>query len=158
MWHYASWRLWGKKEDEIAWKGLAGYYNKEEIIIEVMRMNGRRAGLRNVGRKLSDEHKEVLRQRRLGRRHTEETKNKMSQTRRGKPQPNKRKPRNTDTKKKISCTLSGKKKSASHCRKISDANVGAHIGKKWWVNKDNDVKFCHECPGEEWQRGRKWKG
>ena len=158
MWHYANWQLWGKIEDEIAWKGLAGSYDKEEMIREIMRMNGRRAGLRNVGRKLSDEHKETLRRSHLGKTHTEETKNKMSQTRRGKPQPHKRKPRSTDTREKISGTLTGKKKSASHCQKISEVNMGIHVGKMWWVNKNDDVRFCHESPGEGWQKGRRWKG
>ena len=32
MWHYANWVLWGREEDHMAWRGLAGYYNKEEII------------------------------------------------------------------------------------------------------------------------------
>ena len=158
MWHFATWQLWGRKEDEIAWKGLAGYYNKEEMIKEIMRVNGKRAGLRNLGRKLSDEHRETLRQSHLGKTHTTETKTKMSQTRRGKPQPHKRKPRSVDTREKISDSLTGRKKSASHCQKLSEANMGVHVGKKWWVNKDNDVKFCHESPGEGWQKGRKWKG
>lgn len=38
MWHYANWLLWGNREDFIAWKGLAGFYSKEEIINEVMEL------------------------------------------------------------------------------------------------------------------------
>lgn len=36
MWHYANWRLWGREEDRLAWKGLAGFLNKEEIIEHMM--------------------------------------------------------------------------------------------------------------------------
>ncbi len=42
MWHYANWSLWGKEEDFLAWKGLAGFYGKEEIIREIYRVNGKR--------------------------------------------------------------------------------------------------------------------
>jgi len=40
MWHYANWGLWGKHEDKIAWKGLAGFWDKEEIIRESLRAGG----------------------------------------------------------------------------------------------------------------------
>jgi len=48
MWHYANWKLWGKKEDQIAWKGLAGLWGKEEIIEECMRLGGTEQGKLNV--------------------------------------------------------------------------------------------------------------
>ena len=35
MFHYANWRLWGNREDYIAWKSLAGFYSKEEVIHQV---------------------------------------------------------------------------------------------------------------------------
>jgi hypothetical protein len=38
MWHYAEWKLHGKKEDFYAWKGLAGYLGKEEIIEELQNL------------------------------------------------------------------------------------------------------------------------
>jgi hypothetical protein len=44
MWHFANWQLWGKEEDKLAWKGLAGYIGKEEIIHERSRLGGRIAG------------------------------------------------------------------------------------------------------------------
>lgn len=52
MWHYANWRLWHKEEDKIAWKGLAGFYGKEEIIHERSRLGGRISGaaMRDSGR------------------------------------------------------------------------------------------------------------
>jgi hypothetical protein len=43
MWHYAEWRLHGKVEDKIAWKGLAGHLNKEEIIAEMHKEGVRKA-------------------------------------------------------------------------------------------------------------------
>jgi hypothetical protein len=42
MWHYANWNLWGREEDFLAWRGLAGFYSKEEIIEEIHRVNGKR--------------------------------------------------------------------------------------------------------------------
>jgi hypothetical protein len=158
MWHYANWRLWGKEEDRLAWLGLAGHYNKEEVIKERIRIGGRNSGLKRKGRKLSNEHIEKLKLSHLGKKHTKETRDKMSQVRRGRPQPDKRKPRPADIKQKISETMTGKKKSPSHCQKISEANKGVHVGKTWWVNERNEVKFCHECPGRGWEKGRKWKG
>jgi hypothetical protein len=43
MWHYAEWRLYGKVEDFIAWKALSGYYGKEEIIEELLRLGREKA-------------------------------------------------------------------------------------------------------------------
>ena len=30
-------------------------------------------------------------------------------------------------------------------------------GRTWWVNEQGGIRFSFECPGENWQRGRKWK-
>ena len=43
MWHFANWQLWGKAEDRLAWQGLAGFLNKEEVVEELME-EGRRKG------------------------------------------------------------------------------------------------------------------
>ena len=48
MWHYANWRLWGKEEDLLAWRGLAGYHNKEDIIQERLRLGGKVSGNANI--------------------------------------------------------------------------------------------------------------
>jgi hypothetical protein len=69
MWHFANWQLWGKEEDWIAWRGLGGVIGKEEVILEVLRMGGRRSGLKtgksggtnNVGSILK--HPETLKNR-----------------------------------------------------------------------------------------------
>lgn len=158
MWHFANWQLWGKAEDKLAWKGLAGFLNKEEIFLERMRVNGRNLGLRNKGRKLSEERKKALLKNRLGKKHSQETRDKMSKIRLGKPQPSKRKPRTVEVKKKISETMKGERKSLSHRQNLSEANKGIHVGKSWWVNEENEVKFSHEYPGPGWMKGRKWKG
>jgi hypothetical protein len=47
MWHYANWLLHGKWEDQIAYKGLAGFYNKEEIIAKCNKLNGITQGAKN---------------------------------------------------------------------------------------------------------------
>jgi hypothetical protein len=47
MWHYANWRLWGKTEDLLAWRGLSGFYRKEEIILEKTKLGGKISGQAN---------------------------------------------------------------------------------------------------------------
>lgn len=47
MWHYANWQLWNKVEDLIAWKGLSGYYSKEEIIQRRLVLGGKITGAMN---------------------------------------------------------------------------------------------------------------
>jgi hypothetical protein len=158
MWHYANWQLWGKEEDRFAWRGLAGYYSKEEIIRERMRISGRKAGLRNIGRKLSNNHKDAIRRGHLGKKHTQKTKDLMSKSHIGQPSPQRGKPRTPEEKQKISNTLSGSKKSIPHRQKISETLKGMNIGKSWWVNEKNEVKFRFECPGPGWVNGRKYKG
>ena len=44
MWHYASWCLHKKREDFIAWKGLSGQYNKQEVIREVQLLGASKGG------------------------------------------------------------------------------------------------------------------
>lgn len=52
MWHYANWLLWGNWEDFIASKALAGYYSKEEIIQEAMRMAREKIDRKAIGKAL----------------------------------------------------------------------------------------------------------
>lgn len=57
MWHFCEWQLHGLKEDYLAWKGLAGFFNKEELIFEVMergREKGRKASLDTQKKMLED--------------------------------------------------------------------------------------------------------
>lgn len=44
MFHYCNWQLWKSDGDYIAWRALAGYSTKEEIIKQVLHMSGKRAG------------------------------------------------------------------------------------------------------------------
>lgn len=44
MFHYCNWRLWGNTEDKIAWRALAGYSKKEEIIHQVISLAGKKGG------------------------------------------------------------------------------------------------------------------
>ena len=48
MWHYANWVLWGKPEDLVAYRGLAGYYSKEEIIEQKQKIGSKRGAEINV--------------------------------------------------------------------------------------------------------------
>jgi len=43
MFHYCNWKLWGNKEDYIAYRGLASQISKEEIIKEISSMAGKRS-------------------------------------------------------------------------------------------------------------------
>jgi hypothetical protein len=47
MWHYANWQLWGKEEDLLAWRGLAGFYDKEDVIREKLILGGKTSGSLN---------------------------------------------------------------------------------------------------------------
>lgn len=44
MWHYANWRLWGREEDLLAWKGLSGYLSREDLIQERLVLGGKISG------------------------------------------------------------------------------------------------------------------
>lgn len=44
MFHYCNWCLWGNEQDKIAWKALAGYSTKEEIIHQVISLAGKKGG------------------------------------------------------------------------------------------------------------------
>ena len=52
MWHFANWQLWGKVEDKLAWRGLAGFIGKEEIIAELQKTHGEWLGKHAVENKL----------------------------------------------------------------------------------------------------------
>lgn len=44
MFHYCNWKLWGNKEDWLAWKGLTGEIGKESIVAE-LRLRGSKKGI-----------------------------------------------------------------------------------------------------------------
>ena len=43
IWHFCNWQLWGRPEDLMAWKGLAGTAGKEEIIDKLHQIGVSRA-------------------------------------------------------------------------------------------------------------------
>jgi hypothetical protein len=49
MFHYCNWKLWGNKEDYIAYRGLASQISKEEIIKEISSMTGKRSYKNKTG-------------------------------------------------------------------------------------------------------------
>lgn len=49
MWHYANWRLWGNKEDYIAYKGLSGCIAGEEMHKEKSSLAGTKSVINKTG-------------------------------------------------------------------------------------------------------------
>lgn len=103
--HRMLWEQHGFWQDYIAWQGLSGRMNKEEIIREKIRLG-------NIGKVLSEEHKKKIGLSSSGRKHTEESKKKMSVLATG------RKP-SEKTKQKLSRSHLGKKLTEETKQKIS---------------------------------------
>lgn len=60
--HRVLWEKYGRKEDELAWKGLAGIIGKEELLHELFVMSGKKSRppeghKANLGRKWSEDYK-----------------------------------------------------------------------------------------------------
>jgi hypothetical protein len=73
----------GKKEDELAWKGLAGIMGKEELLHEIFVLAGKKSrppkGHKpNLGRKWSDDYKNKMSMLSKGRKITDVHKDKIS--------------------------------------------------------------------------------
>jgi hypothetical protein len=49
MWHFANWTLWKRKEDYIAYRGLAGTLKEEELLIERSRLSGLKSFESKIG-------------------------------------------------------------------------------------------------------------
>lgn len=63
--HRVLFEQYGRKEDELAWKGLAGIIGKEELLHELFVMAGKKSRppvghKANLGRKWSDEYKKKM--------------------------------------------------------------------------------------------------
>jgi hypothetical protein len=56
MFHYCNWRLWGNKQDWIAWKGLSQQIGFEEIFLETSSIGGKN----NAGKQKSAEHRKKI--------------------------------------------------------------------------------------------------
>jgi general stress protein YciG len=44
MFHFCNFQLWGNEEDKIAWRGLSGLINADEIKLEAQRLGARKSG------------------------------------------------------------------------------------------------------------------
>lgn len=64
-----------------------------------------------------------------------------------------RKPKSAEHRAKISAARKGQKRSAETRAKISAARSAKIFGNHWW-NNGTETKFCKECPGPGWKRGR----
>jgi hypothetical protein len=51
MWHYANWRLWGRLEDHVAYRGLGGQVQGEELSLEKRRLGQLRGGQTSTPKK-----------------------------------------------------------------------------------------------------------
>lgn len=63
--HRVLFETYGRKEDELAWKGLAGLIEKKELVHELLVMAGKKSRppeghKANLGRKWSDEYKKNM--------------------------------------------------------------------------------------------------
>lgn len=129
--HKLLYEKYGKKEDEVAWKGLLKIINKQECIHEMQKEGGKRSSEKMYGlgqhnfqikNASSYEHVRKLRSERmmgnkigLQRKITEELRYKLSEASKG----------NTNVK-----------------------------GKKWW-NRNGERRRSEKCPGEGWKEGFK---
>jgi hypothetical protein len=99
-----------------------------------------------TGAVCSSEHKRKVSAARAGKLASEEAKQKMKVARTGKKHSDR-------TKQKIREALTGKTFTEERKQSISEANTG----KNWYVNATGETHQIEECPGPEWQPGRKWK-
>jgi hypothetical protein len=81
--HRLLWEQYGRKEDELAWKGLAGIIGKEELLHELFVMAGKKSRppvghKANLGRKCPEADKTKISQTLMGRKNT--WKNKISES------------------------------------------------------------------------------
>jgi len=43
-------------------------------------------------------------------------------------------------------------------RVLTSGANNPNFGKRWWVNHEGEVRFQVECPGVNWENGKRWKG
>lgn len=83
--HRVLFEKYGMKQDELAWKGLAGLINKKDLLHELFVMAGKKSRppighKANLGRKWSDEYKQKMSSVTKGIKKTQEHKNKISKS------------------------------------------------------------------------------
>lgn len=106
--HRLLYEQYGRKEDYLAWRGLAGLIGKDDIILEKCSLNSSRPGKLNTF---------------YGMKHTDETKRKISEKRKGHSD-NKGIPKTDDHKKKISEARKSHAKSYTFEHKNGDVFTG----------------------------------
>jgi len=87
---------------------------------------------------------------RKGKLHSEETRKKMSEIKKGKSHSEETKIKMSKLRKGEKNTMYGKTHSEEARKRMREANKN----KKWWNDGSENEKFCVECPGENWVRGR----
>jgi hypothetical protein len=108
------------------------------------------------GTKLSEEHKDKIRQRMIGntwnvgKKLSDETKRKVGEAQKGNQYMIGRK-YSEETRKKMSESHTGKQPTEETRKKLSEAKKG----KKWWNDGLGNCKLVLECPGNDWNLGRK---
>lgn len=123
--HRVLYEVHGKIEDRLAWLGLSGMIEREEIIRELMVENGKR-----LGKKMLLEGGGIFRE---GIRDEQFYKDGIS----------------------LGGKISGKKHSESgHCKRIAPLGGGKNLGKKYWFNiLTGKETASFDSPGEDWVEG-----
>lgn len=124
--HQELYEKYGKIEDYLAWKGLAGFMGKEEIISELMRKNGEKAGRNSYSKKIGIHDPDYI--------NSNEYREMCS----------------------INGKINGRKMAESgHCKKVAPLGGGKNLGKKFWFNPNTGKETqSFESPGEGWILGR----
>lgn len=124
--HQELYEKYGKIEDYLAWKGLAGFMGKEEIIFNLMSENGKK-----VGNRMKLEGKGIF-------------------------DPEKQKTEKYQEGIKLGGKINGRKMAESgHCKRVAPLGGGKNLGKKFWFNPDTEKETqSFEHPGEGWILGR----
>lgn len=133
-------------------KSGKGRKHTNEAKLKISQSNKNRIVSEETRRKLSEVKKNITEETRrklseARRNITEETRRKMSEAKKGKS-------RSQEIGRKISEKNKGKKHSEETKRKQSEAKKGKNKDKKWWNDGCGNTKFCFECPGKGWVRGR----
>jgi len=128
-------------------------YGKEMCEEQKQKISDKRKGT-----KLSEEHKDKIKQKMMGntwnvgKKLSDETKRKVGEAQKGNQYMIGRK-YSEETRKKMSEAHKGKQPTEETRKKLSEAKKG----KNWWNDGYENTKFSIECPGDGWVLGRKIK-
>lgn len=124
--HRKLYEKYGKIEDYFAWKGLSGFIGREEIILELMKENGKK-----LGKRMLEEGKGIF-------------------------DPEKQKTEKYIEGIKEGGKITGRKMAESgHCKRVAPLGGGKNLGKVFWFNSETKKETqAFTCPGEEWVLGR----